>query len=157
MASAEFEQRLWIDAALERARDALTTLAAHSELHPLIVAVEELPAAADANGSARRRYRITDRVHLGPLKMTVRYLAETGVDAQGAVVSDAWQSPGVHLHVVTRLTPRDGGVQLDERVAISAPGPLIGSVRRQAQASHQALFANLKRMLEAQRDPGARA
>ncbi|MFI5276784.1 MAG: SRPBCC family protein [Ktedonobacterales bacterium] len=152
MAQTSFEQSITVAAPVERVRAALATLTAHDRLHPLIVSVQALPGGA-ADGSALSRYRIVDRVRMGPLTLRVTYRAEIAVDAAGAVVSDAYQSPGVHLHVVARLTalPPTAGVpqtRVDETVTVEAPRLLLGYVGAQARQSHRALYANLKAWLE---------
>ena len=153
MAHTSFEQSMTVAAPVEQARAALVTLTAHDRLHPLIVSVQALPGGVAADGSALSRYRIVDRVRMGPFTLRVTYRAEIAVDATGAVVSDAYQSPGVHLHVVARLTalPATAGApqtRVDETVTVEAPRLLLGYVRAQAQRSHQELYANLKRWLE---------
>lgn len=153
MAHTRFEQSMTVAAPVERVRAALATLTAHDRLHPLIVSVEALPGGVAADGSALSRYRIVDRVRMGPLTLRVTYRAEIAVDATGAVVSDAYQSPGVHLHVAAQLTalPATAGVPqtcVDETVTVEAPRLLLGYVRAQAQRSHQELYVNLKRWLE---------
>lgn len=153
MAHTSFEQSMTVAAPVERVRAALATLTAHDRLHPLIVSVQALPGGVAADGSALSRYRIVDRVRMGPLTLRVTYRAEIAVDATGAVVSDAYQSPSVHLHVVARLTAlpaTDDAPQtrVDETVTVEAPRLLLGYVRAQAQRSHQELYANLKRWLE---------
>ena len=90
---------------------------------------------------------------MGPLTLRITYRTEIAVDATGAVVSDAYQSPGVHLHVIARLTalPATAGVpqtRVDETVTVEAPRLLLDYVRAQAQRSHQELCTNLKRWLE---------
>ena len=153
MAQTSFEQSITVAAPVERVRAALATLTAHDRLHPLIVSVQALPGGVAADGSALSRYRIVDRVRMGPLTLRVTYRAEIAVDATGAVVSDAYQSPGVHLHVVARLTalpPTAGAPQtrVDETVTVEAPRLLLGYVGAQARQSHRALYANLKAWLE---------
>jgi hypothetical protein len=154
MARASFEQTIVVVAPAEALRAALATLAAHDRLHPLIVSVEALPDGVAPDGSPLRRYRIVDRVRMGPLTLRVVYRADVAVDASGAVVSDAYQSPGVHLHVVSRVTPvapmtQEGGqTRVDETVTVDAPRLLLGYVRAQAEQAHRALFANLKHWLE---------
>jgi hypothetical protein len=156
MAQASFEQTMVVAAPAEAVRAALSTLTAHDQLHPLIVSVQAMPAGAAPDDSPLRRYRIVDRVRMGPLSLRVSYRAEVWVDANGAVVSDAFQSPGVHLHVVSRVTPvtsaggetRVDETRVDETVTIDAPRLLLGYVRAQAQQAHRDLFANFKRWLE---------
>jgi hypothetical protein len=153
MARASFEQTIEVAAPAEAVRAALSTLTAHDQLHPLIVSVRAMPAGAAPDGSQLRRYRIVDRVRMGPLSLRVTYRAEVWVDAGGAVVSDAFQSPGVHLHVVSRVTPvtsAGGETRVDETVTIDAPRLLLGYVRAQAQQAHRDLFTNLKRCLESE-------
>lgn len=158
MARASFEQTMVVAASAETVRTALATLTEHERLHPLIVSTQALPAAIAPDGSVLRRYRIVDRVQMGPLRLRVTYRAELWVDGGGAVVSDAFQSPGVQLHIVSRVTPLASDAlavghhqtRVDETVTIDAPRLLLGYVRAQAQQAHRVLFANLKRWLESE-------
>ncbi len=70
MAHTRFEQSMTVAAPVERVRAALATLTAHDRLHPLIVSVEALPDGVAVDGSALSRYRIVDRVRMGPLTLT---------------------------------------------------------------------------------------
>ena len=145
-----------VAASADTVRTALATLTEHERLHPLIVSTQSLPDAIAPDGSVLRRYRIVDGVRMGPLRLRVTYRAELWVDASGAVVSDAFQSPGVRLHVVSRVTPltpqasANEQTRVDETVTIDAPHLLLGYVRNQAQQAHRALFANLKSWLESE-------
>lgn len=149
MARAVFAQTMLVAAPAEALRAALTTLTWHDQLHPMIVSVESLPDSVAPDGSPLRRYRIVDHARMGLLTLRVRYRADVWVDASGSVVSDAYQSPGVRLHVVSRLTSEGERTRVDESVTIDAPWLLLGYVRAQAYQSHRVLFANLKRWLEA--------
>jgi hypothetical protein len=148
MAQATFTQRIWIAAPPTTVEAALAAYRDHSRIHPLIVAVRQIASQSAPDGGALDRYIITDRVPFGPLRLPATYLATIWRAADGALVSDAYQFPRVHLHNVTRCQPEGVGTRVDEDITIQAPGPLIRYVRRQALAAHRDLLANLKRFLE---------
>ena len=147
MSQAPFENAIFIEAEPERVARFLTTMSEHTSLHPLIVAIEEEPSApGDAPGS--RRYRIRDRLRMGPFTFHIQYRATVWRDASGDIVSDAYQFPAVRLHNVTRCRAEGQGTRVEERVLVRAPWPLLGYVVEQARRSHQRMLENLKALLE---------
>jgi hypothetical protein len=156
LARASFDHTLHIQAAPHRATRLLATLDQHPALHPLIVAVRELPSApGDAPGS--RRYQITDRMKLGPFALRFNYAAVVSLDAaSGTVSSEAFQFPAIHLRNTTRCRPEGTGTRLDEHVEIDAPAPLIRFVREQARRAHEHMLYALKDLLERE-EGGTRA
>ncbi|HLL53479.1 MAG TPA: hypothetical protein VK447_08040, partial [Myxococcaceae bacterium] len=124
------------------------TLDQHPALHPLVVAVREVRSApGDVPGS--RRYRITDRMKLGPFAVRFNYAAVVSLDvASGTVSSEAFQFPAIHLRNTTRCRPEGTGTRLEEHVEIDAPGPLLRFVREQARRAHEHMLYALKELLE---------
>ncbi|MGH2668674.1 MAG: SRPBCC family protein [bacterium] len=147
MAERSFEQSIAIAAAPEVVHAFLADLHRHRDLHPLIERIEDLPphpARPDV-----RRYRVTDRMRLGPLSFRIAYVAEIKAIPPDLVLGTAWQSPGVALRTRYRVTrSHDGGTDLREEVVLNAPFPLIGYAHRQAEAAHRETFAKLKVLLE---------
>jgi hypothetical protein len=149
MAERSFEQSIEIRAAPEVVHGFLADLHRHRDLHPLIERIEDLPAQPGRPDV--RRYRVTDRMRLGPLSFRIHYVAELAPVAPDEVVAAAWQSPGVEVRTRYRVTPTpDGGTRLREEVRLKAPLPLIGYAHRQAEAAHRETFAKLKVLLEAE-------
>ena len=139
-----FTTEIYIQAAPERVIEFLADLSAHDKIHPLIVSVEEV----DVPEEQFRRYRITDRVPMGPFKIKAIYEADIWRTDDGNLKSIARQSPGVVLHNTTTVTPQQGGTLLREVVSVKAPALLQRFVFRQAEESHQKMFERVKAYLE---------
>ena len=88
-------------------------------------------------------------VGLGPLALRFTYRASLVEQADGTLVSDAYQQPRIHLRNVTCCLMDGTGTRVEERISIEAPRPLIRLVLRQAQRAHQRMLAQLKATLEA--------
>lgn len=151
MAKATFEHALAINASA----DAIISALSHYEfflehaIHRNLVRVRFLGERAGPDGISRRHYRNSERVQLGPLPITVSNTATNYLDEQGAVVGEAFQSPGIHILVISRCTSQPGGTTLvSERLVVEAPRLLMRTVYAQAVAAHVEKLANLKRVLE---------
>jgi len=153
MSPPDFVLEIELRATRDRVRSFLCDLHNHRDLHPLIVAVEEL--AADPARPSARRYRITDRVPVGPFGMTIAYTAEVEAQSAGLVRAEAWQTPGIHLTTEYELADLDGGgTRLIERVSVEAPWPLRRFTIRQARAAHRTTLDRMKELLESQSPSG---
>jgi hypothetical protein len=149
MAERSFEQSIAIGAAPAIVHAFLADLHRHRDLHPLIERIEDLPPQPGRPDV--RRYRVTDRMRLGPLAFRITYLAELEPFAPDLILGAAWQSPGVELRTRYRVSPsRGGGTLLHEEVRLKAPRLLIGYAHRQAEAAHRETLAKLKRLLESE-------
>jgi len=148
MAQDRFENGIFIRTDPERVARFLEELSEQAALHPLIVAIEEVPGrGGDAPGS--RRYRIRDRLRMGPVTFYIRYEATVWRDpVRGEVISEVSQFPAVRLRNVTRCRAEKDGTAVEERVEISAPWMLLGYVVKQARQSHARMLENLKARLE---------
>jgi hypothetical protein len=119
-------------------------------IHPALIRVRFLGERPGADGFPRRRYRNTERVRLGPLWITVSNIATSYLDASGALVGEAFQSPGIHVTVRSICTARpDGTTLVDESVRVDASAPLLGTTSAQAKRAHDEKLVKLKDMLEA--------
>jgi len=103
-----------------------------SDLHPLIVAVRELPPTA----GALRSYAITDRLAWGPLRFRIGYQADVLTATPDEVVTVARQWPRTTVRNHTRLRTADGVVHIEVDITLRAPSPLFGYAFRQARAAH---------------------
>src|SRR5688572_7642676 len=107
MAERSFEQSIEIAAAPEQAHAFLADLHRHRDLHPLIERIQDL--AAQPGRSDVRRYRVTDRMRLGPLSFRIAYVAEIEAVPPDLILGTAWQSPGVELRTRYRITRASAG------------------------------------------------
>ncbi len=148
MAQGTFENTVLIQAEPERAARILSALDHHTALHPFIVAVREVASApGDAPGS--RRYRITDRMKVGPVALRFTYSAVLSFDPEtGTISSEAFQFPAIHLKNTTRCRAEGTGTRVEEQVVVNAPRPLLGYVLEQARSAHRQMLQALKAMLE---------
>ena len=148
MPQTSFEQDIFISTSPEKVKNFLTTLSNHRQIHPLIVNIQHTATTTATDGSEVNHYKIRDRMKQGPLMFSFTYDVEMSINAQGEIVFDAHQSPGIHLHNITRCHPEGAGTRVIERVEITAPSLLIKTVYKQGLASHQEMFVNLKKLLE---------
>ena len=63
-------------------------------------------------------------------------------------MTEADQSPGVHLRGTVSFEPTDGGTRLTERIRIAAPRPLAPMTTREAVKAHVAMLAGIRRHFE---------
>jgi len=116
-------------------------------VHPLIVSVEAGSRTETSRGY-RQSYRVVDRIPLGPFTMQITYRARLEVPADGDVLTEADQSPGVRLRGTVSFAPIDGGTRLTERIRITAPRPLAPLTTREAVKAHVAMLAGIRRHFE---------
>jgi hypothetical protein len=123
----------------------LSNFSRHTELHPFIVKVTEVPPV----DGAVRSFVINDRFKLGPVGFTTTYTADVMRVTDDEVVTVARQRPGTTLHNHTRLHPEpDGTVRIEVTITLTAPTLLFGYAFKQAQTAHHALAERLKNVLE---------
>ncbi|NEW38921.1 SRPBCC family protein [Nocardia cyriacigeorgica] len=138
-----FEVSVVVPAPPDRVRDFLADLRESIRIHPLIVRVDRL----NQRMPGIDRYRIRDRMRMGPMTIAFSYLVETTRTPEGDIVSDAYQFPRIHLHNVTSCTPVDGGTLVHEQVTITAPRLLVATVRREGARAHRTMLDNLAAVL----------
>ncbi|GLV56794.1 hypothetical protein KDH_36330 [Dictyobacter sp. S3.2.2.5] len=148
MAQSSFEQDIFIHASPEEVKTFLSTLDNHTQIHPLIVNIRHTHTSTAPDGTTINHYVIRDRMKQGPFLMTFSYRVEMSINAQGTIVYDAHQTPGIYLHNTTQCLAEGGGTRVKERVEITSPGLLAKTVYTQALASHQEMFIKLKQLLE---------
>lgn len=148
MAQASFEQDIFIQTSPEKVRTFLSVLDNHPQIHPLMVQIRHTQTRTASDGTVINQYVIQDRMKQGPFLMTFSYRVEININAQGEIIYDAHQFPGIYLHNTTQCLAEDSGTRVKERVEITSPGLLINTVSTQALASHKEMFKNLKNVLE---------
>ncbi len=147
--SADFVHAVTIGVGLEALHAFLLDLDRIRPLHPLIESIEEIEPADDLPGA--RRWRVVDRIRVGPLRLRATYVAALEPVSAREVRGHAWQSPGVRLVTVYALSPGDeaGTTRLEERVFVEAPFGLRRFVVAQARRSHAVTLERMKALLEA--------
>jgi hypothetical protein len=116
-------------------------------VHPLIVSVHATSHTEIPDGYLQS-YRVVDRIPLGPFTIKTVYRARLHVRADGDVMTEADQSPGVHLRGTVSFEPIDGGTRVTERIRIAAPRPLASVTTREAVKAHIAMLAGIRRHFE---------
>ncbi|MGZ4528853.1 MAG: SRPBCC family protein [Mycobacterium sp.] len=116
-------------------------------VHPLIVSVETLSRSETPDGFVHS-YRVRDRIPLGPFTINVTYRARLQVPAAGDVLTEADQSPGVHLRGTVSFEPIAAGTRVTERIRIAAPRLLAPMTTREAVKAHIAMLAGIRRRFE---------
>jgi len=115
-------------------------------LHPFIESIQDLPPSAELPNA--RRYRVVDRIPMGPLRLKTVYTAALDPVAEDEVHGYAWQSPGIRLRTVYALAKTDDGTQLIERCFVAAHLLLRGFVVSQARKAHAKTLDEMKELLE---------
>ncbi len=146
MPSVDFVDEIEIQVTRARLHAFLCDLNNYVPLHPFIESIEEL--AADDEMPGARRYRVVDRIPIGPFRFRTVYTAALDPVSEREVHGHAWQSPGVRLLTVYELEDIASGTRLVERVSIDAPWILRGFVASQARKSHHETLAKMKVLLE---------
>lgn len=152
MAHTAFTLTSFITAPPEQIRELMAAFERIGGYHPLIIGVKEIASDTTPSGLPRRRYEVTDRLPLGPLRLRFTYLATSVLANDGSLECEAFQSPGVHLTIHYQFQAEGEQTRIDEQCDIDAPLMLRGFVRRQARDAHRQTMAELKQFLEHQPD-----
>ena len=98
MSAIDFVHEIEIAVAPRRLHSFLCDLHNYVPLHPLIESIEEI---SPPKGMPRaRRYRVVDKIPLGPFKIRTVYTAVLNPIAEHEVHGHAWQSLGIRLNTV---------------------------------------------------------
>ncbi len=116
-------------------------------VHPLIASVHATSRTETPDGYLQG-YRVVDRIPLGPFTIKTTYRARLHVRADGDVMTEADQPPGVHLRGRVSFERIDGGTRITERIRITAPLPLAPLTTREAVKAHIAMLAGIRRHFE---------
>ena len=117
-------------------------------VHPLIVSVQTTSRTQTPDGY-QRSYRVIDRIPLGPLTIKISYTARLQVPANGDVLTEADQSPGVRLRGTVSFEPVGHGTRVTERIRIAAPRLLSAITIREGVKAHIEMLAGIRRHFEA--------
>jgi len=136
-----------VAAAPDDVRDFYVDLDNIKLVHPLIVSVQATSRSETPDGYLQS-YRVVDRIPLGPFTLRITYRARLHVGADGDVLTEADQSPGVHLRGTVSFAPVDGGTRITERIRIAAPRLLAPMTTREAVKAHIEMLAGIRRHFE---------
>lgn len=131
----------------DRVRDFYVDLDNIKLVHPLIVSVDKLSRTQTPDGYLQS-YRVRDRIPLGPFTLKTAYRARVQVPADGDVLTEADQFPGVRLRGTVSFEPIEGGTRVTERIRIAAPRPLASITVREGVAAHIVMLAGIRRHFE---------
>ncbi|WP_127504197.1 SRPBCC family protein [Actinoplanes solisilvae] len=139
MATRTFELTTQVEAPPEVVLDFLTSFDRHRGLHPYLVSATVVDEGTGGEGPWRD-WRVVERPRLGPIRYTIRFAARVTRTSDMSFRTDTGAGPGVLLAVAMTVTPNDQGTLVRETTTVTAPGPLIGYVTRQARAAHARVF-----------------
>jgi hypothetical protein len=145
-AAPDFELECEIRVALSDLHAFLCDLHRYVPLHPFIESIQDLPPIEELPNA--RRYRVVDRIPLGPFKLKTVYTAALDPVGRDEVHGHAWQSPGVRLRTVYDLSRISEGTRLVERCSIEAAPIRRRFVVSQARKAHTKTLEELKVLLE---------
>jgi ligand-binding SRPBCC domain-containing protein len=148
MATAHFEQEMFIQAPPETVLGFLDNAENHPKIHPMVVGIQLIEATSAPDGAPIRSYAIRDQMQLGPFTIRFTYRAAFQRRPGGELIFDAFQFPRIKLHNIFHFQPEGTGTRVTEQVNIQAPRLLIKTVYKQAQHAHQQMLLNLKKQLE---------
>jgi len=131
----------------DRVRDFYVDLDNIKLVHPLITSVEKLSRTETPDGY-RQSYRVRDRIPLGPFTISTTYRARLQVPADGDVITEADQSPGVRLRGRVSFEPVDGGTRVTERIRFSTPRLLSAFTVREGVKAHVDMLSGIRRHFE---------
>lgn len=149
MAQTTFEQDIFIAASPERVREQLMQLMNNiKEMHPFVIATQHVKTTTAPDGTPMQHYLVRDRIKIGPWPMEFTYRVDMAVNNDGKFVSNAYQSPGVHLYTITWCEAASQETVVHEYIEITAPWLLMGLTYKGATTAHKELFARLKERVE---------
>jgi hypothetical protein len=147
MSSIDFVHTVDIQVGRARLYDFLCDLQNYRPLHPLIESIEEIAPSEEMPRA--RRYRVVDRIPVGPFRIRTVYTAVLEPVTENEIHGHAWQVPGIRIHTVYELEEVALGMRLSERVSIKAPRLLHRFVVREARRSHRETLTKMKDHLSA--------
>jgi hypothetical protein len=149
MASALFEQDIFIAAPYGVVQKYLAKLMTDvASMHPFVVWTRHVQTTQAPDGARIDHYLVRDRMKLGPFTLAFTYKVDMCVTATGKLVSNAYQSPGIHLYNQTWCEPEAVGTRVRESIEITAPRWLMRTTYDGAVKAHKEMFVKLKERIE---------
>lgn len=149
MAHTMFEQNIFIAAAPAIVRARLQHLMTNvEELHPFVLWTRHVETTTAPDGARVDHYLVRDRMKLGPFTIQFTYKVDMTVTSNGELISNAYQSPGIHLRNHTWCEPEANGTRVREHIDITAPRLLLKTTYDGAAKAHIEMFEKLRAELE---------
>ncbi len=121
----------------------LSEFSQHSELHPLIVKVEQV----EAPQGILRRYFITDQLKWGPFAFKIRYRADILRVSESEILTEAFQSPNTTVTNQTTLTRQGDELHIRVKITMQAPDLLFAYAFVQARTAHLEMAGRIQKAL----------
>lgn len=149
MAHTTFTQDIFIAAPYEAVRARLARLMTDvTEMHPLVMWTRHLKSESVPDGTKTDYYLVHDRMKLGPFPIQFTYKVGMTVTTTGQLISNAYQSPGIHLRNTTWCEPEENGTRVREHIEITAPALLMKTTYGGAAHAHREMFKKLRTSIE---------
>jgi hypothetical protein len=149
MALTTFDQDMLVAAPYEVVQAYLAKLMTNiAEMHPFVIWTRHVQTTTAEDGTNVDHYLVRDHMKLGPFPIAFTYKVDMNVTATGQLVSNAYQSPGIHLYNHTWCEREESGTRVREHIDITAPRLLMRTTYEGAASAHKELFTNLKAKIE---------
>jgi hypothetical protein len=149
MAHTTFDQDMFIAASLAVVQEQLVQLMTNiSGLQPFVVWSRHVQTTTTADGESVDHYRVREHVKLGLFVFPITVKVDTCVTTSKRLVSNAYQSPGIHLYNHTWCEPESAGTRVYEHIEITAPRLLLKTTYEGAAFAHKEMFSRLKERIE---------
>lgn len=149
MAHTTFDQDIFIAASPAVVQEQLTQLMRNiSGMQPFVIWSRHVRTTTAADGERVDHYRVREHVKLGRAVLPITVKVDMCVTTTGRLVSNAYQSPGIHLYNHTWCEPEGRGTRVREHIEISAPRLLLKTTYDGAAHAHKEMFARLKARIE---------
>lgn len=149
MAHTTFDQDVFIAASPAVVQEYLTQLMTNiSGMQPFVIWSRHVRTTTTSDGERVDHYRVREHVKLGLVVLPITVKVDMCVTTTGRLVSNAYQSPGIHLHNHTWCEPEGRGTRVCEHIEITAPRLLLKTTYSGAASAHKEMFARFKARVE---------
>jgi hypothetical protein len=149
MAHTTFDREMFIAASPAVVQEQLAQLMTNiSGMQPFVAWSRHVQTTTTADGESVDHYRVREHVKLGRFVLPITVKVDMCVTTTGRLVSNAYQSPGIHLYNHTWCEPEGAGTRVYEHIEITAPRLLLKTTYHGAASAHQEMFARLKERIE---------
>ena len=149
MAHTTFDQDIFVVASPAVVQEHLTQLMTNiSGMQPFVIWSRHVQTTTTADGERVDHYRVREHVKLGLVVLPITVKVDMCVTTTGRLVSNAYQSPGIHLYNHTWCEPEGIGTRVCEHIEITAPRLLLKTTYQGAASAHKEMFARIKARIE---------
>jgi hypothetical protein len=149
MARTTFDQDIFVAASPAIVHERLTKLMTTiTEMHPLVIWARHVQTTTAPDGTPVEHYLVRDQMKLGPFPIAFTYRVDMTVSTDGKIISNAYQSPGIHLYNTTWCEAAGNGTHIREHIEITAPRLLMDVTYHGAVSSHKEMLEKFKQLAE---------